>query len=107
MTDVVFPLHLVGRFFAAAMRVSGKPGQAQDPHKTVTATVAINQAASQVTGLSLTAPTLDSLTGTTLGGAIVNPSGAWAPQKQIELRFSGGQFQIDASPASAMLLRIT
>jgi hypothetical protein len=77
-------------------------------NKATTNTVAvIINLGSYVTGaqvLELTAPALYSTSGSTLGGAPINPNGSWAGGVQETLPAASGQLTVYVPPVTAILL---
>jgi hypothetical protein len=79
----------------------------KDPVNTASTTIDLGAPGSVAESLVLSGPSLDSLTGTMLGGATVATSGAWSPKPLERKRFSGTKLAVDVAPASALLLTVT
>jgi hypothetical protein len=59
------------------------------------------------TALRLSAPSLESKTGVFLGGAVVNPEGAWHPTQPEQIQASEGKLRVRLPAASAAIVTLT
>jgi hypothetical protein len=60
----------------------------------------------KATILRLTAPSVDSRTGITFGGASVDPNGDWAPRLTESVRLESNRFLVEVPAASAAVIQI-
>jgi hypothetical protein len=97
----------------SAYGIAGKDGTTyvvilnKDSTSTIYASVDMGASTSRAQPLLLTGPSVDALTGMTLGGAIIENDGSWAPTHEPAIGIADGQFTVSVSPASAVLLKIT
>lgn len=77
----------------------------KDGAATVHASVHVGVAVTSADVMRLEGPSLGATTGVTLGGAGIDPTGAWTPTAPASLPVSGEVVTVDVPPASAALLR--
>ena len=78
----------------------------KDPSTAAVTTVALGAAATGANALILAGQGLSALTGTTLGGASVTTSGAWAPNIEPGIAAKNSTLSLNVAAASAVLLKI-
>ena len=78
----------------------------KDPNNTVTVAIAPQGSISQATSLLLTAPSLTSTTGFTLGGSPINIDGSWTPTSNPAVPLVGNQAVVTVPPGSAQIVHM-
>jgi hypothetical protein len=78
----------------------------KDRTTTVRATVDAGASLSSAQAMRLTAPSLDSPTGETLGGVAIGSDGTFSPDAPQVLTVSGTTFTVDVPPGSAVLVTV-
>ena len=70
------------------------------------ARVSLATAGQEATILRLTAPSVESKTGITFGGASVDPSGNWAPRLTESVTSESSRFTVEVPAASVAVIQI-
>ncbi len=78
----------------------------KDPDNGVTVAITPQGSISQATSLLLTAPSLTSTTGFTLGGSQINIDGSWTPTSNPTVPLVGNQAVVTIPPASAQIVHM-
>jgi hypothetical protein len=76
----------------------------KSPSNTVAVSINLGTDVAGAQLIELTGPSLDSISGYTLGGATINRNGSWNGGVQALLTATNGQLTVNVSPASAILL---
>ena len=76
----------------------------RDLQRPVTATISSDFDRGKARVLSLSAPSVESTIGVTLGGSEVTPDGMWKPTRQEDIHVQNGAMRIDVPVASAALV---
>jgi hypothetical protein len=103
------PMHSQGTLVRAfAVRGTGDERRVVLINKDLSqhAHVRIATGGQKATVLRLVAPSADSKTGITFGGASVDPNGDWAPRFAESVRFESNRFVVDIPAASAAVVQI-
>jgi hypothetical protein len=93
---------------AFAVRGTGGEGRVVLVNKDLAqnAQVRIATTGKEATILRLTAPSVESQTGVTFGGASVDPNGNWAPRLRESVTFESNRFVVELPAASAAVVQI-
>lgn len=95
----------------SAYAVAGKDGftyvvlSNKDAFNTVDASIEFMEPISSATSILLTAPSLTSATGVTLGGAPIGIDGSWSPSKVDSVKLSNGAAIVTIPAGSAALIK--
>jgi Glycosyl hydrolase family 79 C-terminal beta domain len=104
------PIHQQGTSSLRAFAVRGTDGERRvvlvNKDLTQNAQVRINTIGKKATILRLTAPSAESKTGTTFGGASVDPDGKWAPRFTESTRLQSGRLSVELPASSAAVIQI-
>ena len=78
----------------------------KDPDNSITVAISPQSSLSKATSLLLTAPSLTSTSGFTLGGSAIKIDGSWTPASNLDLPLVANQAVVTVPPGSAQLIHM-